>query len=137
MNKYLKYTWYIPALYVSYMFGNKIIEGMAHSNEFIDIISVIKPLAPFAYTLTPLVGILDLSIGIGLVKYQTIAKLIKVPTPTIYKFQKVIFLWTIVWPFIPASLRYFGGVADFEIVEVLSISISALVAYLLWSKYAK
>lgn len=122
-----KYLWYIPALYVAYMFGNKIIEGMAHSDEFIQIISVIAPLKPFAYSLTLLVGILDLFIGLALLLNPFITKNTSI--------QKFIFIWVIVWPFFPASLRYFSGIGDFEIVEVLSISISAIVAYILWKKF--
>ena len=125
--KITKYLWYIPALYVAYMFGNKITEGLAHSQEFINIISVISPLKQFAYSLTPLVGALDLFIGLALLFNPIITKS--------YKIQKILFVWAMVWPFLPSSLRYFGGVAEFEIVEVLSISISALVSYLLWMKF--
>jgi hypothetical protein len=122
--KFIKYIWYIPALYVAYMFGNKIMEGFAHSQEFIDIISVITPLQPYAYTLTPLVGILDFSIGVSLLLNPFITKSDRV--------QTFLFAWAMVWPFVPSSIRYFGHVADFEIVEVLSISIAASVAWGLW-----
>jgi hypothetical protein len=127
--KLLKYIWYIPALYVAYMFGNKIVEGLAHSEEFIAIISLVPFLKTYAYSLTPLVGLLDLFIGLSLILNPFVTKSEKI--------QKFLFLWAMVWPFVPSSLRYFGGVADFEIVEVLSISISALVAYVLWSKFTK
>lgn len=126
--KITKYLWYVPALYVAYMFGNKIVEGFSHSEEFIAIISVISPLKRFAYTLTPIVGIFDLLIGLALLFNPLVTKSAKI--------QNFIFTWTILWPFIPASLRYFGGVADFEIVEVLSISFAALVSYILWIKYS-
>ena len=129
MQKIKKYIWILPALYVAYMFGNKIVEGMAHSQEFMDIISVIPFFKPFAYTLTPLVGILDLCIGLSVLLNPFITKNNKI--------QTFLFVWVMVWPFLPASLRYFGGVAEFEIVEVLSISISALVSYLLWNRYSK
>lgn len=122
-----KYLWYIPALYVAYMFGNKITEGLAHSQEFIDIINVISPLKPFAYSLTPFVGLLDLFIGLSILLNPFITKNQNI--------QKFLFVWAILWPFVPSSLRYFGGVAEFEIVEVLSISVSALVAFGLWWKF--
>ncbi len=129
MNKIKKYIWLIPALYVVYMFGGKIVEGFAHSDEFIAIISVIPFLKPFAYTLTPFVGLLDFCIGLSLILNPFITKNQKI--------QTFLFIWVIVWPFVPSSLRYFGGVADFEIVEVLSISLSALVAFLLWNTFTK
>ena len=124
--KITKYVWYIPVLYVAHMFGNKIMEGMAHSEEFMAIISVISPLKPFAYTLTLLVGLLDLFIGLALFLNPFITKNTSI--------QKFLFVWAIIWPYVPASLRYFGGVAEFEIVEVLSISISAMIAFGLWWK---
>lgn len=127
MEKIEKYLWYIPALYVAYMFGNKLIEGLGHSEEFAQIISVIPALKNFAYTLTPLVGIWDFTIAIALLLTPTLCKNRKVQTG--------IFIWVMVWPFLPASLRYFGGVGDFEIIEVLSISFSGLAAYLLWKKF--
>jgi hypothetical protein len=127
--KITKYLWYIPALYVAYMFGNKIVEGFAHSEEFIAIISLVPMLKGFAYQFTPLVGLLDISIGLSLLLNPFITKSDKI--------QKFLFVWAILWPFVPSSLRYFGGVADFEIVEVLSISISAMVAFGLWWKYTK
>lgn len=125
---YKRYLWYIPALYVAYMFGEKIIEGFAHSQEFIDIISVISPLRPFAYALAPFVGLLDFFVGTALLLNPFITKNVKV--------QTFLFFWVMAWPFVPSSLRYFSGVADFEIVEVLSISLSALVSYLLWKKFS-
>ena len=124
-----KYIWYVPAVYVAYMFGGKIIEGFAHSDEFIAIISVIPFLKPFAYTLTPFIGLLDFCIGLSLILNPFITKNQKI--------QTFLFMWAIVCPFVPSSLRYFGGVADFEIVEVLSISLSALVAFLLWNTFSK
>jgi hypothetical protein len=111
------------------MFGNKIVEGLAHSEEFIAIISLVPFLKTYAYSLTPLVGLLDLFIGLSLILNPFVTKSEKI--------QKFIFVWVIVWPFVPSSLRYFGGVADFEIIEVLSISISALIAYVLWSRFTK
>jgi hypothetical protein len=127
--KITKYLWYVPAVYVAYMFGEKIVEGLAHSEEFIAIISVIPFLKPFAYTLTPFVGALDLFIGSSLLLNPFVTKNNKI--------QTFFFVWAMVWPFVPSSLRYFGGVADFEIVEVLSISISALVSFLLWKKFTE
>ena len=129
MQNIKKYIWYVPALYVAYMFGNKIVEGMAHSEEFMAIISIVPFLKPYAYTLTPLVGLLDFFIGLSLILNPFVTKIVNI--------QKYFFVWAMVWPFVPSSLRYFGGVADFEIVEVLSISISALVAYLLWDRFSK
>lgn len=129
MKKITPYLWYIPALYVAYMFGEKITEGFAHSEEFIAIISVITPLKPFAYTLTPFVGILDFCIGLSLLLNLRVTKNNKI--------QTFLFVWAILWPFVPSSLRYFGGVADFEIVEVLSISLSALASYILWKTFTR
>jgi hypothetical protein len=127
--KITKYLWCIPAVYVAYMFGNKIVEGLAHSEEFMDIISLIPFLKGVAYQMTPLVGILDLIIGVSLLLNPFVTK-----NDTV---QKVLFVWAIIWPFVPSSLRYFGGVAEFEIVEVLSISIAALVSFVLWLKFTK
>ena len=124
-----KYIWYVPALYVAYMFGEKITEGFAHSDEFIAIISLVPFLKPFAYTLTPFVGLLDFLIGLSLILNPFITKNKKI--------QTFLFVWVIVWPFVPSSLRYFGEIADFEITNVLSISISDLVAFLLWNTFAK
>lgn len=127
--KILKYAWYVPALYVAYMFGNKIIEGFAHSEEFIAIISVIPFMKPYAYTLAPVVGLFDFCIGLALLLNLSITKNTSI--------QKFLFVWVIVWPFVPSSLRFFGGVDAFEIVEVLSISISGMVAYGLWWKFSE
>ncbi len=127
MQKYKKYLWLIPALYVSYMFGNKIVEGLNFSEEFQQIISVIPFLKSWAYYLTPAIGIFDFIIAVSLIL-----------NPFTFKnnnLQKLLFTWTILWPFIPASLRYFGGIGDFEIVEVLSISVASIVSYILWKNY--
>jgi hypothetical protein len=109
------------------MFGEKITEGLAFSQEFIDIISVISPLSGIAYYMAPLIGVWDCFIGFALLFNMTITRNAR--------WQSVIFVWCILWPFVPASLRYFSGVAEFEIYNVLSISISALVAYLLWRQW--
>lgn len=127
--KITKYLWYIPALYVAYMFGNKIIEGFAYNEEFIAIISLVPFLKSFATQLTPLVGIFDFIVGLSLLLNPFVTKSEKI--------QKLLFVWVILWPFVPSSLRYFGGIADFEIVEVLSISISAIVSFGLWWKFTK
>jgi hypothetical protein len=109
------------------MFGNKILEGLAHSEEFIAIIGVISPLKPFAYVLSPFVGILDFSIAVLFLVKSFITNNIKI--------QKYIFIWVILWPFVPASLRYFGGVGEFQIAEVLSISVAGIISYVLWKKF--
>jgi hypothetical protein len=111
------------------MFGNKVVEGMAHSEEFMAIISQVTPLKHYAYNLTPLVGFLDLFIGLALLLNPWITKN--------NRKQRFLFIWTIFWPFIPASLRYFGGVASFEFAQVLSISLSAALSFWLWRKYTK
>ncbi len=129
MKKIVKYLWYVPALYTAYMFGNKIVEGFGHSEEFQTIISVIQPLKPYAYTLTPFVGILDFFIGFSLLFNMLITKNESI--------QKFLFVWVIVWPFIPSSLRYFGNGSSFELGEVLSISLSALASFLLWLSYSR
>jgi hypothetical protein len=102
---------------------------LGHSEEFAQIISVVPFLKAYAYTLTPFVGILDFCIGASLLLNPLITKNNKI--------QNFIFIWVIVWPFIPSSLRYFGGVADFEIVEVLSISISGIASYILWKCFTE
>lgn len=122
-----KYLWLIPSLYVAYFFGGKIIEGLSGSQEFADIISVVGPLAPISHALTPVIGILDFCIAAALILNPFTLK-----NDTL---QKFLFVWTIVWPFVPSSLRYFGGVAEFEIVEVLSISIAAALGFYLWRAY--
>jgi uncharacterized membrane protein len=127
--KYKQYFWYIPALYVAFMFCEKIIEGMSHDEEFIQIISVIPQLQPYAYTLTPLVGIVDCLIGLALLFNPVLTKS--------KQLQTALFAWVTIWPFIPATLRMYGGVGEFEIVEVLSISMAAVVAYALWREFAQ
>ncbi len=127
--KISKYLWLLPALYVSYMFGGKIAEGFAHSEEFITIISVLPFLKPYAYSLTPLVGLFDFSVALALIFIPLFVKNVKA--------QSAIFVWVMLWPFLPSSIRYFTHVADFEIVEVLSISLSAVLAYFLWYKFTK
>ena len=129
MKTLLKYLWLLPALYVAYMFGNKIVEGLSHSEEFQNIISLIPFLKPYAYMLTPLVGIWDCLVGVALILNPFTIKNLKL--------QNILFIWCIIWPFVPSSIRYFGGIADFEIVEVLSISFSTILAYTLWCKYSK
>lgn len=130
INKYMnikKYIWLAPALYVSYEFANKIIEVLSDNTEIAGIVSVLKPLSGIANMLSYAVGILDLAIALALLTFSL--------SLTTKPYHKYIFIWTIFWPFVPASIRYFGGVGDFEIVQVLSISISAVVAYVLYSKY--
>jgi hypothetical protein len=127
MQNLKKYLWLIPALYMAYMFGDKIVEGLAFSEEFQQIISVIPFLKGVSYYLTPLVGIWDLLIGLALIFNPFTLKN--------NKLQNYLFIWCIIWPFIPASLRYFGGVAEFEIVEVLSISLSAIASFWLWKNF--
>lgn len=126
--KIKKYIWYIPALYVAFMFGNKIMEGWAHSEEFVHIISLIPFLKESAYYLAPVMGTFDFCVGVALLLNPIITRNVTV--------QKFIFIWVILWPFVPSSLRYFGGVGTFGIIEVLSISLSASLAYILWRKYS-
>jgi hypothetical protein len=127
MKKIQKYLWMLPALFVAYEFGNKLLEVLADSQEFADIISVVKPLAPISNILSYTVGVWDLIIALGLLIIPNLN--------FTKKYSKYIFLWVIVWPLIPASVRYFGGVADFEIVEVCEIIVVGVVAYLLYRKY--
>jgi hypothetical protein len=127
MQQYKKFLWLVPALYVAYMFGDKVIEGLNFSEEFQQIISVLPFLQPFARILTPIVGLWDLLIGVLLII-----------NPSTFKnqnLQKYLFIWTMLWPLIPASLRYFGGVAEFEIVEVSSIILASAVSFWLYKKY--
>ena len=127
MKKYKKYLWLIPAVYVAYMFGNKVVEGLQMSDEFQQIISVVPFMVPFAKVLTPLIGIWDLLIGLLLVLNPFTLKN--------QKLQKGLFMWTMLWPLIPASLRYFGGVAEFEIVEVATIIFCAGFAWYLYTHH--
>lgn len=126
-----KYLWFLPALYVSYEFGSKIFEVMADKQEFVDIISAIKPLIPISSFLAYGIGIFDFAIAIA------IALLTFSFFPATKKYHKYIFQWTILWPFVPSSLRYFTGVAPFEIGQVLFMSFSAYLAYVLWSRFSK
>jgi hypothetical protein len=122
-----KYLWLIPALYVSYEFAGKLFEVLRDSQEFIDIISVIKPLTPISNFLAHFIGYFDFGVAITLI----IIPLFKITQ----KYTKYIFLWATLWVFIPASVRYFGGVADFELIQVLSISFSSIISYLLYKKH--
>ena len=124
-----KYLWFLPALYVSYEFGGKIFEVLTDRQEFVNIISAIKPLIPIAPFLAYGVSIFDFAIAVALLTFSFF--------PTTKKYHKYIFQWAILWPFAPSSLRYFSGVAPFEIVQVLFMSFSAIFAYVLWSKFSK
>ena len=124
-----KYLWFLPALYVSYEFASKIFEVTANKQEFIDIISTIKPLAPISSFLAYGIGIFDFAIAIALLTFSFFLRT--------KKYHTYVFRWVIFWPFIPSSLRYFGGVAPFEIKQVLLMSFSAYVAYVLWSRFNK
>lgn len=124
-----KYLWFIPALYVSYEFGGKIFEVTADKQEFINIISTVKPLIPFSSFLAYGIGIFDFAIAVALLTFSFF--------PVTKKYHKYIFQWTIIWPLVPSSLRYFGGVAPFEVGQVLLMSFSAYVAYVLWSRFNK
>ncbi len=124
-----KYLWFLPALYVSYEFGSKIFEVIADKQEFVDIISVIKPLIPISSSLAYGISVFDFAIAIALLTFSFFSET--------KKYHKYIFQWTILWPFVPSSLRYFTGVAPFEIGQVLLISFSACVAYVLWNRFNK
>lgn len=126
-NNCLKYIWMLPILYVSYEFGGKLFEVLSDSTEIVNIISVIKPLASISNSLAYFIGYFDLIIAMSLIliPFLTYTK----------KYSKYIFIWAMFWPFIPASIRYFGGVGDFEIIQVLSISIFSLISYLFYTKY--
>ncbi len=120
-----------PALYVSYEFGGKVFEVLADPQEFIDITSVIKPLSNIANFLAHFIGFFDFAIAMVILILPFIISKFQLNQ----KYIKYIFLWTGLWVFVPSSLRYFGGVADFEIVQVLSISISSALSYLLYKRY--
>ena len=128
-NVVYKYIWILPSLYVAYEFGVKLFEVLADKQEFVDIISVIHPLAPFATTLAYSVGIFDFIVALTLISIAMF--------PLTKKYSTYIFTWVILWPFIPASVRYFGGVSDFELQQVLLISFSALLSYILYYKFNK
>ncbi len=122
-----KYLWIIPSLYVAFEFGGKFFEVLNDKTEIVGIIATIKPLSLIAGNLAYMMGAFDLLVAISLLTFSCFS--------VTKKCHKYIFVWTILWPFIPASFRYFGGVGDFEIVQVLSISISALIACVLYKKY--
>lgn len=122
-----KYFWTIPSLYVAFEFGGKFFEVLNDKTEIAGIIATIKPLAGIAGNLAYIMGTFDFLIAVSLLTFSCFS--------VTKKYHKYIFIWTILWPFIPASFRYFGGVGDFEIVQVLTISISALIAYTLYEKY--
>lgn len=130
MNSIIKkYLWVLPALYVSYEFGSKLFEVIADKQEFVDIISTIKVLAPISSLLAYSIGIFDFCIAIALLTCSL--------SPISKKYHAYIFMWAIIWPFVPSSLRYFTGISPFELVQVLSISIAALVSCVLYTNYNK
>ncbi len=122
-----KYLWLIPSLYVAFEFGGKFFEVLNDNTEITSIISVIKPLSGIAGYLSYFLTSFDFLVAISLLVFSCFA--------ITKKYHKYIFIWTIIWPFIPASFRYFGGVGDFEVIQVLSISVSAFIAYILYEKY--
>ena len=129
-KKLLPYLWILPELFVASQFAGKIVEILGEGKqEYIDIISVVKPLASSAGWLVYVVGFFDLFIAIFLLT----GGVNKITRP----YHKYVFLWCALWPFVPASLRYFGGVAEFEIVNILAVSFCSLFAWFLWNKYTE
>jgi hypothetical protein len=129
MQNILKYLWIIPALYVSYFFGGKLFEVLDDATEFVEIISVIAPLSPVATLLAYAIGVFDFVVALALLIVPNIS--------ATKKYTPYMFVWVILWPLVPASLRYFGGVAEFEIVEVAEVMFAGIVAGSLWYAYAK
>ena len=121
-----KYLWLLPALYVSFNFGSKLFEVLSDKDEFVKIISAITILSPVSTFLAYGIGTLDFIIAISLLTIPLFNKS--------KKYSKYIFAWTILWPFIPSSIRYFLHVADFEIISVFSVSLSAILACVLYFK---
>ena len=119
----------LPALYVAYEFGVKLFEVLADRQEFVDIISVIHPLAPIAITLAYAMGFFDLLVALTLLSIAVLS--------LTRKYSNHIFAWVIFWPFVPASLRYFGGVSNFELQQVLLIFATGLLSYVLYSQFNK
>lgn len=128
MDKIKPYLWYVPALFVAFMFATKLPQGLAHSEEFIGIISQIPFLRVYAYNLAPVVGIWDFCVGLAFLLNPYITR-----NPAI---QRMLFLWVALWPFVPACLRYFGKVGDFEVFEVLAISAASALSYVLWKNFS-
>ena len=124
-----KYLWVLPALFVAYEFGGKILEVLDDASEFTDIVSVIIPIHSVATFLAYAVGVWDLLIAILLLVIPNLS--------STKKYSKYIFLWVIFWPLVPACLRYFGGVAEFEIVEVSEMIGAAIISALLYFKLNK
>ena len=125
MEKFKKYLWMLPALFVSYEFAEKHTEVLNDPTEFANIISVIQPLKTITIPLAYFVGFWDLIIAILLLVIPNISK----------KYSKYIFIWVILWPLIPASIRYFGGVAEFEIIEIIAIISCGVLSFLLYEKF--
>ena len=125
--KIQKYIWLVPALYVSYEFGKKLFEVLADKQEFVSIISAIHPLAPLSTFLAYFIGFFDFFVAILLLSIAIL--------PLAKKYSKYIFIWVILWPFAPSSLRYFGGVADFELWQVLSMSCAAILSYVFFNQF--
>ncbi len=128
MNKIIKYLWMLPALFVSYEFGKKLFEVLQDSGEFTDIISVIIPNHAFVNFLAYATGFWDLLIAVALLVIPNFS--------ATKKYSSYIFIWVILWPLVPASIRYFGGVADFETIEVSTMILSAIVSFWLYKNFS-
>ena len=118
----------LPAFFVAYTFGDKLLEVLYDPSEFAAIISVVPFLVPVSGLLAYAIGIFDACVA---------AAVLIVPSlRATKKYAPYVFGWVTVWPFVPSSMRYFGGVAEFEIVEVVLIVVAALAAWWLWQMYA-
>lgn len=129
MKTIVKYVWILPALFVAYEFGGKLFEVLVDSSEFADIISVIVPNHNVATILAYAAGGWDFLIALALLIIPNL-KVTK-------KYANYIFTWVIFWPLVPSSIRYFGGVADFEIAEVSAMIAAAILSFLLYKKLNK
>ena len=127
-HKLLRYVWILPALFTASQFAGKIVEILGDGKqEYIDIVSLVGAFASSAGWLVYIIGFFDLLIAIFLLFASTN----KITKP----YHKYVFFWCMAWPFVPASLRYFGGVAEFEIFNIVAVTGCALVSYVLWIKY--
>jgi hypothetical protein len=127
IKKILTYAWLLPGSFVAYEFADKLLEVLQDPAEFVEIISVLGgPFADHALLLAYGIGMFDCFVALALLAVPLI--------PATKKYAPAIFSWVVLWPYVPASLRYFGGVAEFEVVPVVTLSLAGLCAYFIYAQ---